>query len=582
MRTFIADFETTTNESDCHVWAFALVEVGNPKNLMIGTSIDDFMDLCQSEPDNIKVLFHNLKFDIHFIFSWLFKNGFKHVHDRKERASNTFTTLITSKGMYYSLEIIFYMRGKNIKKLTIQDSYKLIPLSVEEIAKSFRLPFSKGKIDYDARNDMPIGTPLSKDEIDYISKDVLIVEHAISFFYSQGLTGMTIGSCALNEYKSLVGMRNFKRWFPDASNYHEDVHPSYRGGFTYLNPKFAGKLLGKGIVLDVNGLYSAVMKESYLPYGTPIFYKGEYKEDKSYPLYIQMIRCVFELKHGKIPTIQVKHSLSFRGNEYLTSSDDEELVLCLNSVDLELFLEQYEVHNIEYLSGWKFRSARGFFDTYIDKWNGLKQSSILEENWGMYLIAKYYLNSLYGKFGTNIWVKSKLPYFDPETQKVSFKDSELEPKQGLYIAMASFITSYARLKTISSAQKIMDDYNSGKSNIQFVYADTDSLHLLTDDFEIPEGLEIDQVKLGAWKIEGKFRRAKYLRQKCYMDDFTKDIHSENPEYKYKITVAGMPKECYEFVDFNNFKIGASYKGKKTPEIVPGGVILRSIDFTIKK
>ena len=44
----------------------------------------------------------------------------------------------------------------------------------------------------------------------------------------------------------------------------------------------------------------------------------------------------------------------------------------------------------------------------------------------------------------------------------------------------------------------------------------------------------------------------------------------------------MPKGCYEEVSFNNFKLGATYTGKKQPKIVKGGVILREVDFTIKK
>ena len=117
--------------------------------------------------------------------------------------------------------------------------------------------------------------------------------------------------------------------------------------------------------------------------------------------------------------------------------------------------------------------------------------------------------------------------------------------------MASFITSYARLKTITSAQKIMDNYNEGKSNIQFVYADTDSLHCYSPNFELPEGLDIDPVKLGAWKYESKFSKAKFLRQKCYIEMSTDDIENENPEYKLKITVSGMPKGCYQYVNFKN-------------------------------
>jgi hypothetical protein len=60
------------------------------------------------------------------------------------------------------------------------------------------------------------------------------------------------------------------------------------------------------------------------------------------------------------------------------------------------------------------------------------------------------------------------------------------------------------------------------------------------------------------------------------------MESENPEYELKITVSGMPKDCYDQVTFQNFKIGATYHGKKQPKIVKGGVILREVDFTIKK
>jgi hypothetical protein len=318
-----------------------------------------------------------------------------------------------------------------------------------------------------------------------------------------------------------------------------------------------------------------------LPFGSPLFFYGKYEEDPIYPLYTQMLSCQFEIKKGKIPTIQIKKSLFFSGNEYLTSSNGDDVVLCLNSVDLKLFLEQYDVYNLEYLSGWKFKSTKGLFTDYIDKWSNNKIQAKLDGNHGLYLISKLFLNSLYGKFGSDNKVKSKIPYLDEEEDIVKYYISEAKEKDGVYIAMASFITSYARLKTITSAQKIMDDYNSGKSNIQFVYADTDSLHLSSPDFELPD-LDIDDTRLGAWKFESKFNKAKFLRQKCYIENSTEDIENDNPDYELKITVAGMPKDCHSQVTFKNFKIGASYTGKKQPKIVKGGVILNSIDFTIKK
>ena len=585
MGSFVADFETTTNIDDCRVWAYAICEVGNMDDVIIGTTIDEFMDWNIKRKENDTVFFHNLKFDSQFIMNWLFKNGYTHTTEPEQKASKTFNTLISDKGLFYQVEVIFEKKGKKVNKVVFQDSLKLIPLSVEAIAKSFKLPISKLEIDYNAHNDLPIGSPLSEEEKEYIKHDVQIVAYAIEYFYSQGLNKMTIGSCALAEYKKLIKKRNFDRYFP-TPKYHDDVKQSYRGGFTYLNPDYAEKTLGKGVVLDVNSLYPSVMYENYLPFGTPIFFNGKYKHDPIYPLYTQMIKCQFELKDGKIPTIQIKYGYNFRANEYLTTSGDTEVVLCLNSVDLELFLEQYDVYNLEYVSGWKFKATQGLFTSYIDKWSENKIQAKRDGNHGLYLISKLFLNSLYGKFGTDTRVRSKIPVLG-EDNEIHYIDGKTEIKDGIYIAMASFITSYARRKTITSAQRIMDNHKKGLSKAQFVYADTDSLHIILNgedekQFLEQSNLDISPTKLGAWKFESKFNKAKFLRQKCYIENSTEDIDNDDPDYELKITVSGMPSTCYQYVNFDNFKIGASYKGKKQPKIVPGGVVLSEIDFTIKR
>ena len=601
MRYYVADFETTTKEDDCRVWAWAICEVGNTDNITIGTTLDGFMDWCKAQKENPKVFFHNLKFDVQFIIQWLFHHDFRHVEKPKDKESGTFTTLISDKGMYYSCEVIFEKRGKKVNKITFQDSLKLIPLSVDQIAKSFKLPMQKLKIDYTAHDNLPVGAPLTPLEEEYLKHDVQIVAHAVDYFHKQGLEKMTIGSCAMDEYQKLITKRSFERYFPEP-RFHEDVKQSYKGGFTYLNPKFAGKTVGNGIVLDVNSLYPSCMYNYYLPFGMPIFFNGEYEKDDLYSLYTQMLRCQFELKPGKIPTIQIKHSLYFQGNEYLTSSNGEEVVLCLNSVDLKLFFEHYNVYNLEYLSGWKFKATRGLFVKYIDKWSENKIQAKKDGNHGLYLISKLFLNSLYGKFGTDNKVRSKIPYMD-ENGDVHYYDSEPEERKAVYVSMASFITSYGRDKVIRAAQAITDSYNAKKSKSEFVYADTDSLHVVLNG-ETPEEffannpkLEIDKTKLGAWDYEASFNKAKFLRQKCYIenhiideDEYNKGLQGdapylytkdENGFYYLKITVAGMPTACYSMVNFKNFKIGATYSGKKQPKIVKGGVILREVDFTIK-
>lgn len=604
---WMGDFETTTakrkeEDGTSHVWAVGLCEIGNPENIVILKTIEEFISWCESRPENDYVWFHNLRFDGNFIVQHLLKTGYKYASSPKEKKSRTFTTTISDKSLWYQVEIYFKVNGKKVKKVTIQDSLKLIPLSVKQIAKSFELPIKKGTIDYSAHDFLPEGSELTEEEKEYLIHDVQIVAHAIDFFHNEGLTKMTIGSCALEEFKKMITKRYFKIYFPPPF-YDADVRKAYKGGFTYLNPTFKNRLLKNIIVLDVNSLYPSVMagcSGEVLPYGTPIYFEGQYQEDIFYPLYIQKLRCKFQLKPGKIPTIQIKHDMYFQGNQYLTDSDDEIVTLYLTSVDLALFFDQYDVECLEYDSGWKFKGvhAHAIFGNFIDKWSNIKIKSKEEGNPGMYLIAKLIMNSTYGKFGSALKIQSKEPYLD-EDGEIHFRLGKEEEKQGVYIAMAAFITAWARNKTIRAAQMITDDYNAGKSNIQFIYADTDSLHCLSPDLKLPEGLDIHPTKLGAWDHEATASKAKFLRQKCYMekhiisekkynramedDDEIKTLYEKKGGKYYftKITVAGMPDSCYPNVNFENFRIGATYPGKLRHTTVSGGVVLEEVDFTIK-
>ena len=97
--------------------------------------------------------------------------------------------------------------------------------------------------------------------------------------------------------------------------------------------------------------------------------------------------------------------------------------------------------------------------------------------------------------------------------------------------MATFITSYARQRIINAAQRVTDDYNDGRSDIEFIYADTDSLWLKSKGFKLPDYFDYDNIALGKFKFEGEFSRAKFLRQKCYIADFRKPGEEE---FKLKI------------------------------------------------
>lgn len=99
-----------------------------------------------------------------------------------------------------------------------------------------------------------------------------------------------------------------------------------------------------------------------------------------------------------IPTVQIKNmKFFFTDNEYLESSNGEEVLMTMTNVDLELFLKHYDTENLIYIDGWKFKGASFLFNKYIDKWTKKKIEAGKAGNKGQRQLAKLMLNSLYRK-----------------------------------------------------------------------------------------------------------------------------------------------------------------------------------------
>jgi hypothetical protein len=191
-------------------------------------------------------------------------------------------------------------------------------------------------------------------------------------------------------------------------------------------------------------------------------------------------------------------------------------------------------------------------------------------------IAKLHLNALYGKFATNPDVTGKVPVLEDDMIKlVRGPDETREP---VYTAMGVFITAYARSITIRAAQRNYDI---------FAYADTDSLHLITD--EIPTELEIHESNLGAWKIEYWFNKAMYIRPKAYMENATTHQcdHNEEPDIshgehcKLVTHIAGLTVKKQLELTFDDLYDGHVIKGKTQQKTVSGGVVILDVDYTLK-
>jgi hypothetical protein len=545
---FVADFETTTKADDCRVWGWGIARIDAPDDVYMSHTIDEFVERVSGL--NGVVYFHNLKFDGTFILDWLMNNGYVWVDGTRKTERGEFTTLISDMGRWYSLKVV-WETGHTTE---FRDSLNKLPMPLARVATSFKLDEGKGEIDY--HKERPVGYVMTAEERDYLRRDVSIIAKAMRITLEQGMTKLTVGADSLTEYKDLLGAKLFERMFPVLPEAMDaEIRKAYRGGWTYADERFKQKRQSSGCVLDVNSLYPYIMASTLLPYGQPTYQPGKVTTSDEYPLAIFSVTFTAKLKPRHVPCIQVKGSSIFTGTEYVKNIS-EPTTLSVTNVDWDLWNEHYDIEVESWDGGWKFRGVHGVFDEYIDKWSRIKA----ESTGGLRELAKLHLNSLYGKFATNPNVTSKIPYLKDGV--VAYYRGPDETRKPVYTAMGVFITAYARALTIRAAQ---DNYDV------FAYADTDSLHLLTDT--VPSSIDVHPSKLGAWKLEYHFAEALYIRPKVYMER----MHDGS----YVNRVAGLPEAVSSQMTFETAYDGAVLTGKKQQMNVPGGMILKEIPWNLR-
>ena len=341
-------------------------------------------------------------------------------------------------------------------------------------------------------------------------------------------------------------------------------------------------MLGEGIVLDVNSLYPSIMagvRGELLPFGDPRWFTGEPPRSERYPLWVAHVTIDCTLREGHVPCIQVKegmYSARFDPTEYIEDTKGR-IERWFTNVDLDLIRDQYEINYLEFHDGACFRASDRIARKFVETNMRVKAEARREGNEGRAFVAKNRMNSSYGKLGTNPIVGSKMPYLR-EDGSVGYRDLEREEREPVYIPYAVFVTSWGRDHTIRAAQANFD---------RFVYADTDSIHLVGTD--LPDGLDVDDVRMGAWALETTFSRAKFLRAKTYLEEA---VTKDGP--RLHVHCAGLPERCFDYEDhadvpegyeghvgFDNFEIGTRYWGKLRQVHVPGGVVLEDSFFTVR-
>lgn len=607
VKTYSCDFETTTDPADCRVWAWGASNIENTNEKHYGNSLASFFEFIQD--CDYKLYFHNLKFDGEFIVSWLLSHGWKW---SKDPNPGEFGTVISNTGLWYSVTIVWSKKGKKKTKTTIWDSYKLLPFSVAKLAHDFRLPISKLKLDYKAKREP--GHELTEEEKAYLFNDVDIVAMCLAESFREGFNRMTSSSSAFNIFKGeMVG--DFKKVYPVLDmETDSEIRPAYYGGFVWTNPAKKQRVIGEGIVFDVNSLYPSRMVAELLPYGKPRRFEGKPQHDELYPLWVCSITFAFDIRPGFIPCITLDKSPFLMGSDkYVYSSDGQYVTLVLSSVDWELITAHYVVDVEQWGGGWKFMACKGTATPYINNCMEVKK----KEKGAKRAIAKLKMNSVYGKFATNPDVTPKIPYLDasgvlklgdPGALKIEYNkegkaykveetgEIAKEYRDPVYIPYGVFITAYARKYTITTAQAVGLD--------RLCYIDTDSIHL--EGTEVPEAIRdlVDDKELGKWGLESVYKRAYFVGSKAYIEEIqiTEEEYKERQQereeegeeldrlyyeragvyYRLNVKCAGLTEKAKQNITFNNFRVGAVVPDCLKTTHAPGGIVLIDREFTIKE
>lgn len=493
MRTLVADIDNSTGH-DLILWESCLV--GKRIRKTTGTSWKSLRSFLAQHGGTFYV--YGLDFLGKFLVMRLMSDGFRWVKNGFPFTNMEFQTLFSELGQCYSMT--WKENGMTVR---LCDYSKLVRCDIRDVFAAF---------------------PGIKDRSEVMAQSLIEFEEL-------NIHGMTIAQAALADYRKMLGKDEFNRYYPKVGQsvqFDQDVRGAYHGGYCDVNQAFANKDLQGVYIYDVKSLYPSILKRYPLPCGIPCEFDDEPPIESV--LWIANVRLSASLKPNGIPFLRIKHNPMFNPFNYV--SDTHGIVnLWISSVDFLALTENYDVEVYGFFGGYCFFESAHTFDSYVDKWYELKESSE-----GMRkLSCKLMLNSLVGKFGSNVILRDQEPvvtagYLDFELGETHFRD-------GVYLPVSVFVNAFGRLELTRAIR------SAGKLN--WVYSDTDSLHLLApaEDGEFKLG-----DNLGELSLKGIVDDARYIARKRYATR-TNDVTS--------IVCAGMPGNIMERIPFEEFRSGWS-------------------------
>jgi hypothetical protein len=385
----------------------------------------------------------------------------------------------------------------------LRDSYSIMPMPLSNYKKD-EIDYSHFEVDKREKHKTKI--------IEYLKGDCIYLHELVTAFVERFGTKLTIGSTAIAELRKLTEFETTGATFDSV------FRPFYYGGRVECFKPGIHK--GKFKVIDVNSMYPFVMREYSHPAGSEYLSVSDPEIDKNGELIgyegETYLAIVIARNKGALPFREIS-SLNFNKGYAEFYATSHEIKVALKYKKIEIL---------------KVKAAYTFFDEmdfteYIDKYSAEKVAAKENDDKVAEIFAKFLLNSLYGKFGSNpdnyfdyhiLKHGEEIPaewlgYDDKGiygienwTLHESHPECEIWKKPSPHhrffnVATAASITGAARAVLLDAIYKIKSPF----------YCDTDSIIFQGSS----NYLNLDKSKLGAWKLEATGDRLAIAGKKLY-------------------------------------------------------------------
>lgn len=347
------------------------------------------------------------------------------------------------------IHVSFYCAGAMVLGMTLErgdqriklcDSYRLLPASLRDLGKAFQVEHPKTEYDFEAM-------AYSKELLEYNEQDCRCLYEVLEQFFEQtGVRSETFATQSLRVFR-----KNYQKevlWQPH-EHVSRFVRRSYVGGRTEIFKRGAPDLN----VYDVNSMYPFVMIQSL-----PVRYIAESRtlRENWYGFVYAKVR----IPEIYIPILPVR-----REKLYFPTG----IIEGVWTVE-ELLHSQYSgVEILTIYQGYYFETTT-VFEEYIRTLYEQKKKAAEP----LRTIAKFLLNSFYGKFGQNplkkMYVKDNrapfgsFPILTPDGKETGFSYYERQSRAAYLLPhLSSAVTSKARLVL------------AARLNHNAYYCDTDSI-----------------------------------------------------------------------------------------------------------